>query len=256
MTIDETSKRIRPANRFGCASKRQLVLFGCIFLVTLGSLHCERRKHRFRMPVAPRSMATLIAKKHGIRRNQVTNQQLAAAIQRISDTQLHRFGGISRVRCDVSQDIRTAGQYQHPANVLTIHADYARDADILVVYQIILHEMVHAWVFQSRGGETHQKCNSEDGGASRHKGHCTTFYVKACELGLDESDTARQYGMQAEYDRLVERGICPKKSVPVMLHVGSPEENIKRINEEIRNAKFGEPLENWPHFPRNYLELL
>ncbi len=235
-------------------SVRVVMMLALVFGASVLLSGCVRKKQKRWFRPTERSLEILIAKKHGISRNRVTNQQVLSAIIRIGRTQSHLFDGMPLPPIGLREDLESDGIYTSPANEIYLQTDVARKMDILRVYQILIHEMTHAWIVYRKLGE---KCREQDGGQAAHGGHCRLFLEKACSLGLDESQTARHHGgLMIVYEELEKKGKCRRK-VPYQFRPGDdPQRQIREMNEELRTMKFGEPLENWPDFPKNYMDLL
>ena len=216
------------------------------------------------------SLLTLTARKYGIDEENVDLSQFEAVLQRMADSQLHLFEGLEPVPVHIEPALMALGSFAapiagkvHVEDGLTepdperyphilIQQDLVLHASVFEVYQVLLHELTHAWVHDGPGAVA---CYAEDGGIPRHGGHCTLFLEKAMELDLETSQTVNI--CSAIFWNWARLRIARTASRLSTLEFRSlVREAYTLITGDQEADTPLRQLQDWPHFPREFLQWL
>jgi hypothetical protein len=200
------------------------------------------------------------------------DDKIPVVLQRLADSQLHLFDQMQPVKITTSDDLPALGAFMYsgpnsetqeglktpddfedlsPSIVLNL--DFVLHASIFEVYDVLLHELTHAWVHDGTGAEA---CYNEGEGYMEHGGHCSLFIEKALSLGLEVGAEVNVFSSVFwTYARL--------RTVRWVSHLGTlgfwplaREANALLTGEGRRPPNTLERLERRPHFPRQFLQWL
>jgi len=161
-----------------------------------------------------------------------------------------RFAG---PQSETQEGLKAPEDFEDLSPSIKLDVEFVLYASVFDVYEVILHELTHAWVHDGPGAEA---CYDEGQGMDEHGGHCSLFLEKAMSLGLEVGSEVNVFSSVFwTYARLkFVRGTSRLSTLDFwsLIH----EAKALLTGEGQRPPNTFEQLEKWPHFPRQFLEWL